>query len=244
MRWFRRRAEREPTSGGEPVDPRTPWPAAPGPEDPTEAAKRFWRRWSEILPDVSAALGDGEPLRVEHTLCELVAALHPDLQFSVERGQRSAYALVLSGQEDPALRPYTDAWIAAAPDEDAMWEYHDSIPAVPDPSEVTVNLGPHRIGLAEVRVVAQVDSAERAVDVAVYHPLFGELDAVARETMTFLPLEASLGERQAATWLRRVEMATAPPEGAMTLVEFRELVTGLAEGTGEGDSGGGVGTAD
>ncbi|MQA09261.1 MAG: hypothetical protein GEU98_12075 [Pseudonocardiaceae bacterium] len=198
--------------------------------DPNELAEQFWRRWAELLPDVSAALGDREPQRLEHELCVAVAALHPDLHFSLERGERAVYALVVSGQEDPKLRPYTDAWKAAAPEEDAIWEYHDSVPPVPDPTEVTVNLGERRISLADVRVVAQVDEAEQVVDVAVHHPALGELEEAAKQAMTFLPLDATLGERLAAERLRRVETSEAEPAGAVTLLELRDLVRGLAAG--------------
>jgi hypothetical protein len=200
-------------------------PAKPDP-DPRALAERFWCGWQEMLPEVAAALGDREPNRVENQLCDLVAALHPDLHFSLERGQRAIYALVLSGQEDPKLRRFTDAWKVAAPPEDAIWEYHDSVPPVPDPTEVTVNLGPHRIPLAEVQVVAQVDGD--VVDVAVYHPTIAALEPAAREVMTYLPLDAALGERLAAERLRRVETAEVEPADTIGLLELRRIVRELA----------------
>lgn len=201
-------------------------PAAPRP-DPAALAERFWRDWYELLPEVSSALGDREPQRVENQLCDLVAGLHPELHFSLDRGQRAVYALVLTGQEDPRLRPYTDAWRAAAPAEDAIWEYHDSVPPVPDPTLVTVNLGAHRIPLADVRVVAQVDGD--VVDVAVYHPKMASLDEPSRDAMTYLPLDAALGERLAAEHLRRVETASTEPADTIGLMELRTLVEGLAK---------------
>ncbi|MBB4685530.1 hypothetical protein BJY18_003015 [Amycolatopsis jiangsuensis] len=210
-----------------PSDPRTPWPDQPVPSDVTAAADAFWTGWDELLPEVSSALGDREPHRVEHDLCMLVEALHPRLHFSLERGRQAIYAFVLSGQEDPELRPYTDAWKAGAPPDDAIWEYHDSVPPVPDPTEVTVNFGEHRVRLADVRVVAQVD--EDVVDVAVHHPVFSDLEEAARTALTFLPLDATLGERVAAERLRRVETAETEPEGAVGLLEFRELVRTLPE---------------
>jgi hypothetical protein len=211
VRWFRRR---EPAPAADP--------------DPRVLAERFWCGWQEILPEVAAALGDREPGRVENQLCELVGDLHPDLHFSLERGQRAIYALVVSGQEDPRLRPYTDAWRLAAPPDDAIWEFHDAVPPVPDPTLVTVNLGAHRIRLADVRVVAQVDEAAGMVDVAVHHPTMAELEPAARSAMTYLPLDAALGERLAAERLRRVETADAEPAGTIGLLELRDLVCGLA----------------
>ncbi len=212
MRWFRRRD-------------RTPVAERP---DPRALAERFWCGWQEMLPEVAAALGDREPGRVENQLCDLVAGLHPDLHFSLERGRRAIYALVVSGQEDPRLRPVTDAWKAAAPADDAIWEYHDAVPPVPDPTLVTVNLGAHRIRLSDVRIVAQVDEAEGVVDVAVHHPTMAELEPAARSAMTYLPLDAALGERLAAERLRRVETADAEPAGTIGLLELRGLVHDLA----------------
>lgn len=214
MRWFRRRSAA---------------PAESIEEIARARAQRFWAGWSEQLPTISAALGDREPGRVENDLCELVAELHPDLHFALDRGQRAVYALVISGQEDPDLRPFTDAWKAAAPDDNLIWEYHDTVPPVPDPREVTVNLAGHAIRLADVLVVAQVDDDEHVVDVAVYHPELSELDQPSRQALTFLPLDATLGERVAGQRLRRVETALDKPDNAMSLVDFRELVGKLAE---------------
>jgi hypothetical protein len=215
MRWFRWRSRAAAGKAADPPDPRT-------------LAERFWCGWQEMLPEVSAALGDREPHRVENQLCQLVADLHPDLHFSLERGQRAIYALVVTGQEDPRLRPYTDAWRAAAPPEDPIWEYHDSVPPVPDPTQVTVNLGAHRVPLADVRVVAQVDEAAGVVDVAVYHPVMAELEPAARSAMTYLPLDAALGERLAGERLRRVETAETEPSDTIDLLELRALVRRLA----------------
>jgi hypothetical protein len=208
-----------------------PGPARP---DPAASAERFWRGWYDLLPEVSAALGDREPQRVENQLCALVAELHPELHFSLDRGQRAVYALVVTGQEDPRLRPYTDAWRTAAPGEDAIWEYHDSVPPVPDPTLVTVNLGAHRISLADVRVVAQVDGD--VVDVAVYHPEMASLAPASRDAMTYLPLDAALGERLAAERLRRVETASTEPADTIGLLELRTLVAELAAGKNVGGS--------
>ncbi|GDY31870.1 hypothetical protein GTS_35030 [Gandjariella thermophila] len=182
-----------------------------------------------VLPLVSAALGDGDPKRYEAVMCDLVAGIHPDLHWSIERGERAVYALVVSGQEDPRLRPYTDAWKAAAPPEDLMWEYHDAVPPVPDPTAVTVNLGERRVRLADVRVAAQVDESEGVVDVAVHHPELANLAGEQRTAMVFLALDATLGERLAGRRLRRVEPADREPENAVDLLQLRALVRGMGE---------------
>ena len=113
-------------------------------------------------------------------------------------------------------------------EEDPIWEYHDSVPPVPDPTQVTVNLGARRIKLADVRVAALVDEAAGVVDVAVHHPALAELHPEARKAMTFLPLDATLGERLAGERLRRVESADTEPSDSIGLLELRDLVHKLA----------------
>ncbi|OLT42350.1 hypothetical protein BJF85_23125 [Saccharomonospora sp. CUA-673] len=213
---------------GDMPDPRTPWPEQAVPDDPHAAAADFWRTWAELLPHLSAALGEGDSERAENLIVEPVAAVHPGLQFSLDRGRRAIYALVVSGREDPELRPYTDAWKAAAPPDDAIWEYHDSVPPVPDPSGVAVNFAGRRFELGQTRVVAQTDDDTGLVDVAVHHPLFEQVDESTQRTMTFLPLDVTLGERLAAERLRRVETAVQEPSNTVTLVEFRTMVRRLA----------------
>lgn len=191
--------------------------------------RAFWQLWDdELQPQVSAALGDGEPHRLDHPLAEAVASLHPDLIFSIEEGENALFALVVSAQADPELRPVTDAWKAAAPADDQHWEYHDAIPPVPDPTQVTVNLHGGQYALSQVRLAAQVDHTEGLVDVAVHHPGFADLEEAERSALTFLPLQAVLGERLAADRLGRVETALLEPDGAVGLLEFRDVVRSVA----------------
>ncbi|WP_344130906.1 hypothetical protein [Saccharopolyspora halophila] len=190
-------------------------------------AEVFWRRWDDLLPEIAGALGDSAPERIESLVADALAEVHPDLTFAIEHGEQAVYALVISSQADPELRPYTDAWMAAAPPADTLWEYHDSVPPVPDPTEVTVNLRGEKYPLEQVRVVAQVAEDEGLVDVAVYHPGFAALDENARRALTFLPLDATLGERLAADRIGRVETAEREPESSIGLLELRELVREL-----------------
>ncbi|MER5392397.1 hypothetical protein ABTZ89_25285, partial [Saccharopolyspora sp. NPDC002686] len=65
FRFLRRRAAED--AAAEPVDV------------PAEAAARaeaFWQQWDDLLPELAAALGDSEPLRVENLVADMVAAVH------------------------------------------------------------------------------------------------------------------------------------------------------------------------
>lgn len=228
FKFLRRRAADD---AAEPVDVQA---------DAAARAEVFWQKWDALLPEIASALGDSEPQRVENLVADMVVGVHPNLTFAIEHGEKATYALVVSGQADPELRPYTDAWIAAARQPDTLWEYHDSVPPVPDPTEVTVNLRGGKYPLADVRLAAQVDEAEGLVDVAVYHPGFADLEEKARRALTFLPLDATLGERLAADRLGRVETAVQEPAGSIGLLEFRDIVREL-DRTATAESSGGDG---
>jgi hypothetical protein len=149
-------------------DPRTRWPEQRVPADAKTAAAAFWNRWFELLPEISAALGDREPQRVEHDLCGAIALVHPDPAF-LSRARATGH--LRAGGDRPrgtGIAAVHRRLARRSAPEDAIWEYHDSVPPVPDPAQVTVNLGEHRISLADVRVAAQADEAESAVDVTVH----------------------------------------------------------------------------
>lgn len=191
--------------------------------DPDARAVAFWQRWDELLPEITAALADGYPHRVEPLVSGLVRQVHPHLAFSFEHGVRATYALVVSGEADPSLRPYTDAWMRAAPEPDQAWEYHDAIPPVPDPLQVTVHLGETPYALADMRVVAQPDPTAGVVDVAVHHPGFADLEERSRTALALMALDATLGERLAADRLGRIETAGIPPESTVDLARLRDI---------------------
>lgn len=144
---------------------------------------------------------------------------------------------MLSAQADPELRVFTDAWKAASPAPDATWEFHDAVPAVPDPTQVTINLHGQQYALSDVRLAPQLCEQEGLVDVAVYHPGFAGLEHAEQQALTFLPLDVALGERLAADRIGRVETAELEPQGAISLLEFRDMVrefdlTSTADGSG------------
>lgn len=197
------------------------------PVDHAARAEAFWRRWRELLPELSSALGEGQPYRVEPLIAEALAEVHPDLEFSLERGNEAVYALVVSARADPRLRPHTDAWRAAAPESGAMWEYHDAVPPVPDPTQVTLNLRGQSYALSEMSVAPRLDEGRGLVDVEIFHPGFGGLDESAKAALTFMPLDAALGERLAADRIGRVDAVADPPAGAVGLLEFRDRVRDL-----------------
>lgn len=188
-----------------------------------DAVGQFWRRWAELRTEVASALDSDETAGVEARVAAAVSTMDRRLGWSMGSGDRSPYALMVTGEGDRRLRTLTDAWLAAAPADDG-WEYHDAAPAHDDPSEVTLAIGEHNLALAEVRVTAQLSGD--LVHVAVFHPAMAQLSGAQRDALSFVPLDVALGERLVEQRIGRVEPVDTEPPGATDLVGLRALVTG------------------
>src|SRR5882757_747092 len=72
MKWFpwRRRHAEHDTAPVEPDSEQVAEWLEPATQNPRVRAERFWERWHELLPRINSALGDSEPKRIEHLLCE------------------------------------------------------------------------------------------------------------------------------------------------------------------------------
>ena len=198
-----------------------------GNRDAVESAEIsvFWRRWSRLRHDVAAALDADKTHLIEPRVAAAVSALDRGLGWSVGTGERSRYALMVTGEGSARLRAITDAWLAAAPPADTDWEYHDAAPAHDDPSEVTLALGDLQVPLSEIRVGAR--PAGDLVDVVVFHPVMARLHGADRDALSFVPLDVALGERVVERRIGRVEPADAEPPNALDLLGLRALVTSL-----------------
>jgi hypothetical protein len=187
-----------------------------------EAAAAFWRRWARLRPAVATALDSGEVHLVEARVASAVAMLDHRLGWSLAGGDPDEHhTLVITGEGDERLRPLTDAWLAAAPD-DAGWEYHDSAQALDDPADVTLGIGSVQVALADVRVTTLADGDK--LHVAVFHPDMARLPGEDRDVLSFVALDTALGERVVERRIGVVEPVLAPPAQALDLMALRELV--------------------
>ena len=188
------------------------------------AAAAFWRRWSRLRPEVAAALDAGELHRVEPRVASAVVGLNRRLGWSLSGGDAERYVLVVTGEGDEGLREITDAWLAAAPDDEG-WDYHDAAQAMDDPADFTLGIGDLQVALADVRVSALPDGD--VLHVAVFHPAFGQLPGEDRDTLSFVALDTALGERLVERRIGCVEPVDVEPAGSVDLVRLRELVLAM-----------------
>jgi hypothetical protein len=197
--------------------------------DPAQAAAAaFWRRWARLRGEVAAALSSGELHRVEPRVADAVAGLSRRLGWSLSGGEPDERCtLVITGEGDRELRELTDAWLAAAPTDDG-WDYHDAAPAMDDPRDLTLGIGDVQLALADVRVRALPDG--EVLHVALYHPAMAQFAGEDRDALSFVSLDAALGERLVERRIGCVEPVEAEPVDAIDLVGLRELARALDTG--------------
>ncbi|MBF8186472.1 DUF695 domain-containing protein [Nonomuraea sp. K274] len=195
-----------------------------------EEIARFWAWWQETRPRLDSLVAAGETGGLEEWLAPAVAALHPSLVWELAPGRNAAHALVVTSAGDAELRPLAHRWAKAAPPADLLWEFHPSRQANPQATDLTIDVGGFDFALDKLALGLRVPRNQSRVDVAAYHPIFGELDEETRMETALLALDWLLGEDDVARWVGEITAATFPPIDSVAAVHLPAVVADLASG--------------
>lgn len=193
-----------------------------------ERLARFWAWWSAHRETIAAAISDGTSIEWTDAIATRVASIHGRLDWEMSTGEKARHALCLSGMGDPELRSVAQKWVASAPPADALWEYHDTRIAVPDPNSVVLAFGDTRLPFRELRVGIELDEARECLHVEVWHPGFAALGDPTRRQIAWLMLDNAIGEDGVERWLGSIRLCDAEPEDPVDLIGLREQATALA----------------
>lgn len=194
------------------------------PVDPAVAISEFWAWWAEARPRVEAADDKAE------LMAPAVAALDPGLVWEIGNGRGSLFSLVVSSAANPELRSLAHRWAKAAPEPDAMWEYHPSRQAASIPADVRFPAGPHEFDMARFVVALRVPPGSPRVDISAYHPIFEDIDDDTRMETAMLALDRLLGEDDVARWVGDITAAQIEPIDALPAIHLPAVVADVAEG--------------
>ena len=148
------------------------------------------------------------------------------LAWSLNAGEISAHALVISAEGDPEQLALARRTVLAAPQADETWSYVDARPPVLDPESIVIGVpGADHVELSQVSVSARLAGA--TFDVAVFHPAFSDLPEQVRAQVALLALDAALGEVDTELWLGEVRPAEVPPLDGFGLTALRAVVRDL-----------------
>lgn len=200
---------------------------------PAEAIAGFWTWWQEARPRLDALLGAGDAEGVEELLTPAVAAIDPGLVYEVAPGKEAAHALVVTAAGDAELRSLAHRWAKAAPPSDLLWEFHPSRQANPQATELRLDVGEHVFELDKLMLGLRVPRNQPRVDVAAYHPIFGDLDDDTRMETTLLALDWLLGEDDVARWVGEITAVTFEPIDSVAAVHLPAVVADVASGYAE-----------
>ncbi|HEY8722084.1 MAG TPA: hypothetical protein VIM26_26220 [Pengzhenrongella sp.] len=167
------------------------------------------------LTRVSAQLG---PVIATH-----VHAIDPDLSFETGAGRVARHLLVVAAAGNPDVRDAARRWLAAAPFADDAFEYADARQPVADPAGVSIAFEDHPVvDLASAMVVTTIASGK--IHLAMSHPAFASLPDDAQAQISFLFLDALLGEEAVERWIGEVTWTPTHSARAVPLLELPALI--------------------
>ena len=187
----------------------------------------FWAWWQAEGRDAAERSTTDRATATDFadTMSQRVAAVAP-LAWELGAGELSRHVLVLTADGDPELRAAARRLVLAAPPADETWSYVDTRPPVTDLDGVVLgSADAGEVRLADVVVGARMQG--RAVDVTVHHPAFADLSPEVRTQVTYLALDAALGEVDTELWIGEITPSTVPPLDGFGLAALRALVQDL-----------------
>jgi hypothetical protein len=192
-------------------------------DDPVASFWDWWAAEGSALAEQSIA-GTLEPSTFADTMNPRVQALG-ELSWELAAGEGSEHVLVVTAQGNPELRAVARRLVLAAPEPDSTWSYVDARPPVPDPEQVVIGLETGEVDLSGVRVAARMNVSR--FDVQLHHPSFADLPEDDRLRVTFLALDAALGEVDTELWIGEVTPVEFPPLDGFGLNALRAVVQDL-----------------
>jgi len=172
----------------------------------------FWDWWATGRDRIATAIASAAiDNRLVGEISGAVRTIDPSMAWELAPGKTAQHAFCLSSEGNPKLRQAALRWLAAAPAPDAVWEYHASKQA--DASLRTLQIGPSRIDLAEMRAISSWDASHRRLDVSLWHPTFPDLPGQARLQVAFVFLDSLLGEDEVERWIGKIDVLEGPTGG-------------------------------
>lgn len=195
--------------------------------DQAERIADFWSWWAEEGKARAAAAFDpdvpeADPQAFGEAISPYVTAL--GLGFETGPGTQSRHLLVFTPLGNPDLLAVADRWLAAAPPADADFEYDNRRHAVPDPSGFAIGIGEDSVDFASARVAAS--PGDGRVNLHVMHDNFEGAEEAFMGQVTFIMLDAVLGERVVEDRIGAVTYGSDHRDGERPLLELPSLLQG------------------
>lgn len=190
------------------------------------AIAEFWAWWAGDGSARAARLfdGGGAPEELDALAEDLgarVQAIAP-LAFETGAGRAARHLLVVTAAGNPELREVTRRWLDAAPAPDDAFEYAIWRQPVQGAVDLVIEYGDWPVALGEAAARLEVDGG--LVHVEVFHPRFAQMPDEDRGQVSFLFLDALIGERAVEERVGEVSWSTTRADDAVALTELVAVV--------------------
>ncbi len=193
------------------------------------AIDQFWAWWQMAHEAVARATDDNRADDFADEISRLVVAIDPQLEWELGKGRDTPRSLTVTAAGNFARRGLAERWYRQAPAPDDHWEYHPSRQRDGRIDSAALELGPHRIALADLACTVAPDRDRAVFDIAISHPTFTSLKPNARAQICFLALDWLLGEDGVEEWVGTIAQAPEPGPDWHPLASLREAVDQLIE---------------
>ncbi|MCB2178111.1 MAG: hypothetical protein KQH57_20070, partial [Actinomycetales bacterium] len=170
-----------------------------------------------------SAIRQGDPTQAEDVGAR-VQAIAP-LAFETGPGRAARHTLVVTPAGDPDLRDVAERWLAAAPEVDDAFEFATWRQPVADAEALVLEYGTTPVALGEAAAVIVEDGVK--VHVTVSHPRFAQMPEDDRGQVTFLFLDALLGEQAVEEHVGEIAWTPDRAPHAVALAELAAAVERL-----------------
>jgi hypothetical protein len=199
-------------------------------EGQSAAIAAFWSWWPGVRDQLDAGIREGSAREHAEAIAQQVHAIHRDLEWELAPGRQAMHALIVTSAGNPELRAVAARWLAAAPEVDATWEYHDIRRA--DPEEfrrARLVFDDLKIDVEEIRYAFSAEDKRGVIDVLCYHPAFAGAPEQVQAQVTYLTLDWLLGEDKVESWIGAVHWTETAPAAPRLPQDLRAAVEELAD---------------
>lgn len=207
-------------------------PTAQDPEAPfLERVDAFWAWFEANERRIHRNMFEAAIVDLGASVDARVDRVSKAIGWSFGAGDRPGeHALVLTPNGSRDLRLLTEIWVSRAPELDG-WTVRAARPPA-DLSRSQYGIGDTPLDPSAARLT--VEAVDGAFQVALWHPLFDDAPAAARDDLAQLLVEEALGEDGTLAWLGSASaLESAPPaDDAWTLARLQDEAGDLARASG------------
>lgn len=196
-----------------------------------QRVESFWQWYARVAPRFHKVIESKNSLTLAEEVSANVVKLLPGFAWVFGPGENNAgHSFTLSGEGDPHRQLLSIYWLSRAP-KLSGWTFYASRQAGSIRGQ-RMEIGGRNFNPLEFWITPTINREEEKLDVAVWHPLFEQMDERERWTVLFLFLDEVLGEYGTQQWIGEITMNPARLAESIPLEELRDFTQRVQSETG------------